>query len=184
MQSEHKQWYRKAFRCLLISVSRASVANVLGVLMAAHFEIDDSFIAEQNQHPRLARRRLRSSRQEAAAPAMSISKTSSRKQKAFALPCRRGASAPAGPALRVFRERASRATFTRSWRTVERFSSSCARLPTVSLHIPWDKPDDATKLRDFAAAARLALRCDELKHVSGSAGARALVQVRQPDPSG
>src|SRR2546423_11162275 len=27
--------------------------------------------------------------------------------------------------------------------------------PTVSLHIPWDKPDDATKLCDFAAALGL-----------------------------
>ena len=27
--------------------------------------------------------------------------------------------------------------------------------PAVSLHIPWDKPDDATKLRDFAAARGL-----------------------------
>ena len=27
--------------------------------------------------------------------------------------------------------------------------------PTVSLHIPWDKPDDATKLRDFAKAQGL-----------------------------
>src|SRR5256714_14138976 len=27
--------------------------------------------------------------------------------------------------------------------------------PTVSLHIPWDKPDDATKLRDFANARGL-----------------------------
>ena len=27
--------------------------------------------------------------------------------------------------------------------------------PTVSLHIPWDKPDDASKLREFAAARSL-----------------------------
>ena len=53
-----------------------------------------------------------------------------------------GASAPAARASRASRARASRATSSRSSRTAGPSSSSSARRPRVSLHIPWDKPDE------------------------------------------
>ena len=40
--------------------------------------------------------------------------------------------------------------------------------PAVSLHIPWDKPDDADDLLAFAGTTRAVFRRDEFKHVPGS----------------
>ena len=54
--------------------------------------------------------------------------------------------------------------------------------PGISLHIPWDKPENAGELRSFAASSRTVLRLDELEHLSGSARTAALIQVRQPEP--
>ena len=56
--------------------------------------------------------------------------------------------------------------------------------PGVSLHIPWDKTANLVDLRASAAGARAVLRFDEFQHLSGSAGAAAVLQVRQPQPHG
>ena len=56
--------------------------------------------------------------------------------------------------------------------------------PAVSLHIPWDshgEPGCAARVR---RRARAPLRRDELEHLPGPAGSGAVVQVRQPLPSG
>ena len=123
--------------------------------MATHFEIDDGFIAEQNRKRAPGSKRISIiSGRSFAASNVDIEDLIARGQ-SFALPFHHGASAPAGRALRVFRERASRAISTKSWKTAARFSSSCAQRRQCRLHIPWDKPDDATKLREFAGARGL-----------------------------
>ncbi len=52
--------------------------------------------------------------------------------------------------------------------------------PGISLHIPWDRPENRLRLRDVRRVARALHRVDELEHVPGPARPAALVQIRQP----
>jgi L-rhamnose isomerase/sugar isomerase len=123
--------------------------------MATHFDIDDGFIAEQNRQARawveedydhlakqLRRRnvdiedltaRARSFR--VAVPSWGVGTGGTR----FArFP---GEGEPRG----IYEKLEDCGTIFKLVRST----------PTVSLHIPWDKPDDATKLREFAGARGL-----------------------------
>src|SRR5499426_966401 len=125
------------------------------MLMAAHFEIDDAFIAEQNQKSRdwvdedfehLAKklRRQNVDIDDLVAKAESFS---------VAVPSwgvgtggTRFARFPGiGEPRDIYEKLEDCATIFKLVRST----------PAVSLHIPWDKPDDPITLREFAAARGL-----------------------------
>ena len=123
--------------------------------MATHFDIDDSFIAEQNRkahdwvaedYEHLAKKLRRQN--------VDIEDLTARAQSfCVAVPSwgvgtggTRFARFPgAGEPRDIYEKLEDCGTIFKLVRST----------PTVSLHIPWDKPDDASKLREFAGARGL-----------------------------
>src|SRR2546429_2196746 len=123
--------------------------------MTAHFEIDDSFIAEQNQKPRswleedydhLGKKLRRQN--------VNIEDLVNKAQ-AFRVAVPSWGVGTGGTRFARFPGVGEpRDIFEKLEDCGTIFKLVCST-PTVSLHIPWDKPDDATKLRDFANARGL-----------------------------
>ena len=123
--------------------------------MATHFEIDDSFIAKQNQ----------TARPWAEEDYAHLAKQLRRRQVEIEdLVNKALAFRVAVPSWGLGTGGTRFARFARIGepRDIYEKLEDCGTIfklvrstPAVSLHIPWDKPDDATKLREFAAARSL-----------------------------
>ena len=107
---------------------------------------NEDLIAEQNEATRRGSTRTTSTSVDGCGAATSTSKTSQQRPSTSRWPFRHGALGRAGPASRGFPDRASRATSSKSSKTARTIFNLVRSTPAVSLHIPWDKPDDAGQL--------------------------------------
>jgi len=123
--------------------------------MATHFEIDDSFIAEQNRqahdwleedYEHLAKKLRRDN--------LDI-ETLTAKAQSFHVAVPSWGVGTGGTRFARFPGPAEPRDIYEKLEDCGTILKLARSTPTVSLHIPWDKPDDATKMREFAAARGL-----------------------------
>lgn len=123
--------------------------------MATHFEIDDGFIAERNRQARawveedyehLAKQLRRRN--------VEIENLTARAQ-SFRVAVPSWGVGTGGTRFARFPGEGEPRDIHEKLEDCGTIFKLVRSTPTVSLHIPWDKPDDATKLREFAAARGL-----------------------------
>ena len=73
----------------------------------------------------------------------------------FTQPFRRGVSEQAGRVSRVFPGAGEPRNIFEKLEDCSTINQLVRATPAVSLHIPWDKPDDARELRDYAGSLGL-----------------------------
>src|SRR5215813_13452373 len=123
--------------------------------MAKHFEIDDSFIAEQNKEARLwveedyehLTKKLRRRNVEI--------EDLVNKAQAFRVAVPSWGVGTGGTRFARFAGIGEPRDIYEKLEDCGTIFKLVRSTPAVSLHIPWDRPDDASKLREFAAVRGL-----------------------------
>ena len=111
--------------------------------------------------------RLRRLRRAASPGGRSTSNRSSPRCSASASPRRRGRSAPGGTRFGRFPGGGEPRTTVEKLDDIAALNAVTGANRTVSLHVPWDDPDDPAALRAVRRRARHRVRRDELEHVPG-----------------
>ena len=128
--------------------------------MSTTFEIEQDFIAEQNRAGSDWLAEDFEYLGKSFAGEVSISTILSKRLKASRSPCLRGEWVPAAHVLPDFRGRANRAGIYEKLEDCATINKLVRVTAAVSLHIPWDKPDNARTLR--SAAEKLGLKFDAM----------------------